>query len=299
VNHRFTIILVLAAMALARAQDAPPIARYVPAAPDRRHVFVTDSAHILSAAEIRSLQDSAQALQSETGADVAWVTLPTLGGRAIEEASVYLGRAWKIGSNGQPGDEFRNRGLVILYVPNKSATAGSNFRVEVGKGLQGTIIDSRSRAISNAMRDDLRAKRYDDGYRHGWTVAAAMVREDFASRGRAAAPAAVAATAPIPRPTDDGNGGKALPFILLALFCGWVVMLIARRSRAVGMSVPTILLAAMDDDDDDERRRRDDDSGGSSWLSGGSSDSGSSGDSGGGDFGGGGGFDGGGSSDSI
>lgn len=298
-NYRLTIVLVLAATASARAQDAPPIARYVPAAPDPRHVFVTDSAHILSAIEVRSLQDSAQALQAETGADVAWVTLPTLGGRAIEEASVYLGRTWKVGSNGQPGDELRNRGLVILYVPDKSATAGSNFRIEVGKGLQGTIIDSRSRAISNAMRDDLRAKRYDDGYSHGWTVAAAMVREDFASRGRAAAPAAVASTAPIPQHTDGSNGGYALPVILLLLFCGWIAMLLRRRSRAVGMSAPTMVFLPATDDDDERRRRRNDDSGGSSWLAGDSSDSGSSGGSGGGDFGGGGGFDGGGSSDSI
>src|SRR5262249_37975375 len=155
-------------------------------------------AHILSEAEVRALQDSAAALQAQTGADVAWVTLPTLGGRAIEEASVYLGRTWKVGSNGQAGDPLRNRGLVVLYVPDKATPAGSNFRVGVGKGLQGTIIDSRSRAISSAMRDDLRAKRYDDAYRRGWTVAAAMVREDFASRGLTST--AATTTAPAGQP---------------------------------------------------------------------------------------------------
>src|SRR3954469_24257766 len=77
---------------------APAIARYVPPGPDRAHVFVMDSAHVLSPATVSALQDSAQALQTATGADIVWVTLPTLGVRPIEEASVYLGRAWKIGS---------------------------------------------------------------------------------------------------------------------------------------------------------------------------------------------------------
>src|SRR5215468_2586873 len=102
---------------VASAQDTPAIARYVPGAPDPRHVFVMDSAHLLSP---QVLQDSARALQGETASDVAWVTLPTLGGRPIEEAALYIGRTWRIGSAGQPGDPLRNRGLVILYIPDKS-----------------------------------------------------------------------------------------------------------------------------------------------------------------------------------
>ncbi|HEY4304801.1 MAG TPA: TPM domain-containing protein [Gemmatimonadaceae bacterium] len=298
------LVFALSASSAAIAQDAPPIARYVPSGPDQRHVFVTDSAHILSDATIRALQDSAQALQSATGADLAWVTLPTLGGRAIEDATVYLGRTWRIGSAGQPGDPLRNRGLVILYVPDKSRTAGSNFRVEVGTGLQGTIIDSRSRAITTAMRDDLRAKRYDAGYLKGWSVAAAMVREDFASQN-GAQPAAMPTRGDLQARTASP---RRLPvfvipvFLLLALvaFIVWLVRLGSRRRRSVG-NVPSPLwmavATAMQSNDDDRRRRGDSDS---SWFGSDSrGDSSSSSDSSGGDFGGGGGFDGGGSSDSI
>lgn len=273
------------------AQDAPPIAKYVPSAPDPRHVFVMDSAHILSPAEIGALQDSAKALQAETGADIAWVTLPTLGGRPIEEASVYLGRAWKVGSAGNPGDPLRNRGLVILYVPDKSKTAGSNFRVEVGKGLQGTIIDSRSRAISAAMRDDLRAKRYDAGYAKGWKTAASMVREDFASQhaGGANAGAATAAVAAAGSAAVAGASGiTVFQIVFILIIVALVALLIVALIRASGMrfSGSGAVMSG---------------SGWSSWSDSSSSsgsDSSSSSDSG-GDFGGGGGFDGGGSSDSI
>src|SRR4051812_6745971 len=70
------------------AQNPPAIAQFVPPAPDPAHVFITDSAHILAARTITALQDSARSLQSDTHADVAWVTLPTLGGRPIEEAAL-------------------------------------------------------------------------------------------------------------------------------------------------------------------------------------------------------------------
>lgn len=83
--------LIVGIAAVASAQDAPPIAKYVPSAPDPAHVFVLDSAHLLSPQTRQALQDSARALQTETAADVAWVTLPTLGGRPIDEAALYMG----------------------------------------------------------------------------------------------------------------------------------------------------------------------------------------------------------------
>src|SRR5581483_7096156 len=128
-----SMVVVLARTAVGQA--APPIAQFVPPAPNPAHVFVLDSAHILSDSMVAMLQDSSRALQAATGADVAWVTLPTLGGRPVEEAALYIGLTWRIGSEGQAGDPLRNRGLVILYVPDKTTTAGPNFRIEVGNGL--------------------------------------------------------------------------------------------------------------------------------------------------------------------
>jgi uncharacterized protein len=291
-------------VAVASAQDAPPIARYVPGEPDSRHVFVLDSAHVLSESVIAALQDSARALQTETAADVAWVTLPTLGGRPIEEAALYIGRTWRIGSAGQPGDPLRNRGLVILYVPDKRTTAGSNFRIEVGNGLEGTITDSRSRTISLAMREKLRAKRYDDAYLAGWNVAAALVREDFASHadaGSAAAQAALAARARRSRPTARTLQEPVLSWIIVPIFFGlasiMVMVVIGLRRRRHGYGPPTMTFPMTSSSDDDPARRTWFSSSGGSDF--GSSDSGGSSGSDGGSFGDGGGFSGGGSSDTI
>jgi uncharacterized protein len=296
--------LVGGAATVAIAQEAAPIARFVPSAPDPAHVFVLDSAHLLSPQAVRALQDSARALQTETAADVAWVTLPTLGGRPIEEAALYIGRTWRIGSAGQAGDPLRNRGLVILFVPDKRTTAGSNFRVEVGNGLEGTITDSRSRSISLAMREKLRAHRYDDAYMAGWGVAAALVRADFASHGdagRAAAEAALATQArrsqrALPHQAFDAKMPLLVPMIFLGIIVVLVILLISSRRRALGG--PVMMFPPSTPDDDPTRRTAWFSTNGGTDFSGGSGSGGSS-SSDGGSFGDGGGFSGGGSSDTI
>ena len=54
--------------------------------------------------------------------------------RCADEAARVIGREWKIGSAGAPGDPSRNRGLLILYVPDRTSVSG-HLRIEVGKGL--------------------------------------------------------------------------------------------------------------------------------------------------------------------
>jgi uncharacterized protein len=290
--------LFVVAAAAAAAQDVPRIAKYVPASPHPEHAFVFDSAHVLATETSAALQDSARSLQAETGADIVWVTLPTLGGRAIEEAALYIGRTWRVGSTGRPGDPRRNRGLVILYVPDKTKTAGPNFRIEVGNGLEGAITDSRSRTITAAMRQDLKAKRYDQAYLAGWNVAARLVREDAA----AAASVAPAPVAPAPPPAPRAaRSENVLSFVIMGIMVvgfGLFVLLVVVASRKHATAGSNARRT---------RRRGPDQDNMSVWMSTPSVDYGSSSSSSmdssssssGGDVGGGGGFSGGGSSDTI
>jgi uncharacterized protein len=304
-SRLMTIGLLVGIAAVASGQDSPPIARYVPSVPDPAHVFVLDSAHLLSPQTLQALQDSARALQTETAADVAWVTLPTLGGRPIEEAALYIGRTWRIGSEGKPGDPLRNRGLVVLFVPDKRTTAGPNFRVEVGNGLEGTITDSRSRTISAAMRQELRAKHYDAAYMNGWRAAAALVREDFASNSDSARIAAATASQARPVPSvalnETSSPGVNVAAIAMAVvLIGFFVALMLTRRR--GPASRAIYIRTPRSGNDDDALRRNTWFSSSSPFDGGSFGSGgdsTSSSSDGGSFGGGGGFSGGGSSDTI
>jgi uncharacterized membrane protein YgcG len=55
--------------------------------------FVTDSAALLSPAMRTTLADSIRALQASVGADIAVVTLPSLGERAAADVALAIGRA--------------------------------------------------------------------------------------------------------------------------------------------------------------------------------------------------------------
>ena len=303
-------LLSLSVATAAAAQDAPPIAKYVPPSPHPEHVFVFDSAHVLSAQMSAALQDSARAVQTETGADIVWVTLPTLGRRPIEEAALYIGRTWRVGSAGNPGDPLRNRGLVVLYVPDKTKTAGSNFRVEVGNGLEGTITDSRSRTITAAMREHLRAKRYDEAYLAGWNVAAGLVREDAAAAARSTAVTAPLIPLPAPSPPVARYSNAAsflIMAVIVAMVFGFLAMLAivgARKQATAGATARRTRRRGPDHDnmsiwtptptvDNSSQPSVDYGSSSSFDLSSGG------GGGGGGDVGGGGGFSGGGSSDTI
>ena len=57
VRRGLGILIAFAVTAVARGQSTQTIARHVPSAPDPAHVFVLDSAHLLSAGTIVALQD--------------------------------------------------------------------------------------------------------------------------------------------------------------------------------------------------------------------------------------------------
>lgn len=290
-------LLCLAAAAGAQARaggdavyPSAAIARAVPSHPDARHVFVLDSAHLLHDEEIGALQDSARALQRETGAAIAVVTLPTLHGGSVEEAALTIGRLWGVGSAGALGDPARNRGLVVLYVPDRSTVAGANLRVEVGRGLEGAITDGGgSRLILEALKPGLRAHRYGDAFLAGQREAARLIRADAERRGPAAPPERVrdaSATAFPPALVVYGLVVSAL-FVLLAV-------VLVRQARRV---VPPLWTAGDGSAGGRSSAGADAFRGGTDSSGGGSSssDSGSAG----GDLGGGGGFSGGGGSDTV
>lgn len=298
---------VLGAPAL-HAQQAgipsPAIARSVPARPDARHIFVLDSAHLLTEAGVRALQDSAIALQRSNGADIAVVTLPTLHGGATDEAARVIGREWKIGSAGAPGDLSRNRGLVILYVPDRTSVSGPNLRIEVGNGLEGAITDGGgARNILEAMKPRLRAKRYDDGFLAGFATAAALIRAE-APRAR---PRKAPASSSIAAADSTERTMTIVGIVVMVLLL--LVFVVGRLTRYVGTHPAPVR--------DGERRSGTErpsfveavaaafsgpasmDGGPSSESSSSSSDASAGDSSSGGEFGGGGGFSGGGAGDSV
>ncbi len=139
-------ILLLALAPLAQSLDIPPI-----------RGRVNDHAKLLSPQAARALENRLDRFESETGHQVALLTISTLAGEDIEGFSIRVAERWKIGQKG-----FDNG--VILVVAQKDR----KLRLEVGYGLEGVLPDAlASRIIRDIIVPHFRSNDYPGGISSG------------------------------------------------------------------------------------------------------------------------------------
>jgi len=107
--------------------EHPEIARQVPARGRR----VTDLTKTLDAAQATALEGKLAAFDARKGSQFAVLMLPTAKPEAIEQYSLRVAEAWKIG-----GREVDDSALLLV------AKDGRALRIEVGYGLQGALSDA-------------------------------------------------------------------------------------------------------------------------------------------------------------
>jgi uncharacterized protein len=95
--------------------------------------YVSDFAGMIPSNTAGQLRTLAQDLERKTGAELAVVTVPDLGGENLETYAVDLFEKWGIGKKG------KDNGVLILV-----AKAERKIRIEVGYGLEGIIPDGRA-----------------------------------------------------------------------------------------------------------------------------------------------------------
>jgi len=139
--------VLLAGLASARAEVAVP--------PLRAHV--TDLTGTLSARELRDLDSRLAGFERGKGSQVAVLMLPSTQPETIEEYSIRVADAWKIG-------RARVDDGVILVV----AKNDRKLRVEVGRGLEGAIPDAvAKRVVSDVITPHFRSGDYYGGVAAG------------------------------------------------------------------------------------------------------------------------------------
>src|SRR4051812_13254659 len=93
--------------------------------------YVNDFAQIIPAPQAATISRVIDDVRAKSGGEIVVVTLPDLGGRPIEEVTLNIGRQWKVGGNGKPGDRARNTGVIILVVPKETSRDGQgHLRIE-------------------------------------------------------------------------------------------------------------------------------------------------------------------------
>ncbi len=186
------------------------------------------------------ITDLAERLRAATGAEIAVVTLPTIGDRDETDVAREIGRAWGVGAKAEVGDQRRNAGIVLLVVPRQGGQPGTGrVRVEVGQGLEGIVTDVGAGRVRDLMGERLAREDYSGALQAGVEALAG-----FVARGLGVSDTALTNARPVTAPR--GGGGSplgALPillFIFFLLLSGGLGQRGRRRRRNVFWAGPWI-----------------------------------------------------------
>jgi uncharacterized protein len=214
---RAKAIPLLAALQLAVAAALPAqtsgVDSLFPARPDG---YVTDRAGVIDAASNARMTSLIERLRSATGAEIAVVTLSTIGDYDEAEVALAIGRRWGVGAKAEIGSARRNAGIVLLLVPLSNHEPGTgDIRFEVGQGLEGVITDAGAGRIRDLIRPDLMREQYGPAL-----VTAVETLASTIARGMGVDDSTLTNARPL-APESGGPSspfGGLLPFLLLFLF---------------------------------------------------------------------------------
>jgi uncharacterized protein len=135
-------------LALLLLQGHAALALDVPKLQDR----VTDLAGVLTPDQIASLDSKLRELETTDSTQVAVLIIPSLEGESLEEYSIRVAEAWRLGQKGRD-----NGALLLISMKDRK------IRIEVGYGLEPNLTDARSNQI---IRNDI-APRFREGDFYG------------------------------------------------------------------------------------------------------------------------------------
>lgn len=178
---------------------------------------VNDYAGMLSPATIRTLDAKLADLERTDSTQIVVLTVPTLGGEPIDDYSIKVAEAWKIGQKG------KDNGAILLIAKKER-----KMRIEVGYGLEGRLTDMVSgQIIRNVIAPDFKAGKYDQGVIAGVNAMAAVVRGEYKAsdfRRYSSGPSPIA--------------GIIVPLMVFA----FLIMMIGRVRRSAGSVAGGVLL---------------------------------------------------------
>src|SRR5216117_104679 len=108
---------------------------------------INDYAGMIKPDKARELEGRLADFERDTEHQVAVLTIPSLKGDALEDFSIRVAEAWKIGQKG-----FDNGAILLIVRDDRK------LRIEVGYGLEGVMPD----AIANRIISEIIVPRFRD-----------------------------------------------------------------------------------------------------------------------------------------
>lgn len=190
-------ILIVFLPAFASALDVPQL---------RGHV--NDYAGILSAGTVQQLEETLAGFERSDSTQIVVLTVPSLEGDDLEAFTIRVAEAWRIGQKG------KDNGAILLV-----AKAERKVRIEVGRGLEGTLTDLVSgRIIRGEISPRFKQGDFDGGVTAGVAAIMATVKGEYAAT---------------PRDLQQGKR-SAPPLVGLLFFLGVACIFLGALSRVLG-----------------------------------------------------------------
>ncbi len=153
----FTILFLIVPM-LAHALEVP-----------RLQGYVNDYAGLLSAGSTQKISDELKSFEQSDSTQIVVLTIPSLEGDNLEDFSIRVADAWKIGQKG------KDNGAIILV-----SKEDRKIRIEVGRGLEDKLTDLVSgRIIRYEIAPRFKAGDYDGGIENGVSSIIAVVKGEY------------------------------------------------------------------------------------------------------------------------
>jgi len=225
-----TVIRSLLALALTLLLAAAHAQEFVPIPPLQKRV--TDKVGMLTENQRDALENVLKEYETRTGSQIAILLISKTEPEAIEQYSIRVFDAWKLGRKGTDDG-------VLLIVAKNNPPSLRRLRIEAGRGVQGSLTDAQSkRILQDVIAPHFRQNDFYGGLTAGVAAITSLLdKEQFPAPQDSKAQAAQ---------DDDGfDYSLILFFVFLVLF----LMLSRSQSRRYarhrhgwGRSAPGVIL---------------------------------------------------------
>ena len=195
-----------------------PIASYGLEVP-RLQGYVNDYAGMISPSAKSRLEEELRAFERSDSTQIVILTVPSLEGENIEEFSMKVAEAWKI------GQQQKDNGVLFIISQQER-----KIRIEVGRGLEGKLTDLMAgRIIDQVIKPRFKQGDFSGGFIAGISALIGATRGEFKAEQR---------------PFQRRQKGFP-PFLTFLLFFGIFILFLGIFSRMLGGIAGAVGLPAL------------------------------------------------------
>lgn len=136
--------------------------------------YVNDYANMISKSTRAQLEEELKSYEQSDSTQLVILTLPSLEGEPVEEYSIKVVEAWKL------GQARKDNGILFLVSKNDR-----KMRIEVGRGLEGRLTDLMAgRIIDLVVKPRFKRGDFDGGFSAGVASLIDATRGEFKAEGK-------------------------------------------------------------------------------------------------------------------